>query len=360
MPNDQHSHAATALDGVKIMALPGRDLPPGVVGKTGHELVSTSALNRLIEAHQQALGLLPDTDEATSRAYFRVLLSAGDPIARQIAERLGRNLGYLILTLRRADEINRAAYPQWHAADWKRWQRVEQVYLAGGLLSGTTGMLIAQAAQAITRPEMPHLRLTIADHPTYLALIGAARYVTTELSTHVFDFGSTYVKRARVMYGSYGLERVHILDRIGTNIGLTADRDDAQHIFNRMVVTIAETCDENTTGIIPISLSAMVDEHGQLTATDYSIYSHLLHLTDDVGGMLADAISRQTGRPLTVRLLHAGTAAATTYANKPKSAVLMLGAHVGAGFPVPHAKLRPIAPNLSVTGGRGDHTLGFG
>lgn len=348
-----------SLNRVKIMDLPGHELPAAVKGRSAYDLISTQALNRLIDAQHETLGLLPDTDDVTARAYFRVLLSAGDPTAEAIARELGRNLGYLLLTLHRGDAVNRSARHEWNESHWTHWRAIRHVFMAGGMMAGKTGEVIRQTALSLIHDELPDYRIEVAIHPPHLALIGAARFVTRELTTHVFDFGSSYVKRAGVQYGSYGLERLHILDRIPINIGVDARREDAQRIFNRMITTIAETCDETTTGLVPVSIAAYVDEHGQPLLTQKGIYMHLSYLSDDVEGMMSEVLSKRVGRPLEVRLLHDGTAAATVYAGTPNAAVIVLGSSLGVGFPVPRENLRPVAPNLNVIDARTGHSIGL-
>lgn len=345
------------LTHLRLLDIPGMSLPDDVKGLSGHDLISTDALSALIRQHEKTLGLVEDADDSTARAYFRVLLSAEDKTALHIAQKLGRNLGYLLLMLRRGDAINREAN-DWDDAYWEHWKQVERVHLAGGLLAGKFGEMVAQQANVIAGKGAANFTIDVADNPPHLALLGAARYVETAQSTMVFDFGSTYVKRARAQYGEYGLQRLHILDRVPINIGVDATREDAQRIFNRMVTTISETYEQVVDGMIPLCIAAHVDANGQPLPDQGGIYANIRYLSENVQTMMSDVLSRRIRRGVQVKFMNDVAAAASVYAGEENAAVLMIGSSLKVAFPLVQTHLRPIGKDVIVVDARRGYSIG--
>jgi hypothetical protein len=77
-------------------------------------------------------------------------------------------------------------------------------------------------------------------------------------------------------------------------------------------------------------------------------YPQLLRLADNVERWLSDRLSEALDRPMKVRLLHDGTAAARALAGAENAAVMTLGTGLGHGFPPESRVLRPLSPSFSV------------
>jgi len=136
----QHLMPPISLNRVRVIDLPGLDVDDGVRGKNGYELVSTAALAGLIRADAAALALDPDVpDPALCQALETCLEHASPEIraaADAVARQIGRHLGYLLLTLRRGDPVNRAARAEWDASYWSFWSTIRRVWLCGGSSAG--------------------------------------------------------------------------------------------------------------------------------------------------------------------------------------------------------------------------------
>ncbi|MEJ2749599.1 MAG: hypothetical protein P8183_17090, partial [Anaerolineae bacterium] len=119
-----------SLNRVAIMALPGVDLPDTVPGKTGYDLLSTAALTARVQARAGELGLSPDAPDLLRR--FDACFTAVSPQIRSISEEIavdyGRSLGYLLLTLKRGDPVNRAARKEWDDRHWSFWAGINTVW----------------------------------------------------------------------------------------------------------------------------------------------------------------------------------------------------------------------------------------
>ena len=130
-----HLTPPISLNRVIVADLPGIDVDAGVTGKNGYELVSSYALAGLIRRHAEALNLDPaQPDHVLNRALDDCLVreSPAAEVAETIARRIGRNLGYLLLALRRGDAVNRAARDEWDDSYWAHWATIRQVWLGGG------------------------------------------------------------------------------------------------------------------------------------------------------------------------------------------------------------------------------------
>jgi hypothetical protein len=72
-------------------------------------------------------------------------------------------------------------------------------------------------------------------------------------------------------------------------------------------------------------------------------YGSLRYLAPRLEAFIAERLRERRGRPVFLRLLHDGTAAAAACAGDEGTAVLTLGSAAAIGFPPPAAGLRPIA-----------------
>jgi hypothetical protein len=343
MFNPRYPDTSNSLNRVVLVDLPGLDVTDDVKGKTGYELVSTAALDKLIEAHHADFRFITYKDPPAMRGHFFVLLSHDDPTAIHVAETLGRNLGYLLLTLTRGDEVNRKARPEWSDAHWKLWGSIRTVHLGGGLVTGKMGVWMLKGVRIITTNAGSNLAIDLAHYPQHLPLFGAARYIATGQKSYMLDFGGTYVKRGFAQYGSDGLKQLTLLSSVES-----AFTNDVIDVRDTMVDIIAETAKDFDAPIIPVSIAAYVDANGQPLIAQGGIYMQLAQLSDDVPAMLSELVSKRIGKPVTIKLLHDGSAAASFYAPEANAVVLMLGTAIGSGYCVLRPELRPVSPNLSL------------
>lgn len=350
MFNPRYPDTSNSLNRVVIADLPDIDLRDDIKGKTGYELVSTFALNHYIDELFSDVSLNVPNDEL--RATFFTYLNAGDLSAQAVAERMGRNLGYLLLTLTRGDDINRNARSEWSDAHWELWGSMRTIHLGGGLVSGKMGEIMSNHAQAMLQEHagLKDFIVDVAPHKQHLPILGAARYITSGKLGYVFDFGGTYVKRGLAQYGANGLEELSLLPSIETSY---TEKASATDIRDKMAEIIADTVEDFDARVIPISIAAYVDANGQPLAAQGGIYMKLAQLSDDVPTMLSNIVSQRIEKTVEIKLLHDGSAAASFYVPEENVAVIMIGTAMGSGYCVPRPELRQVSPNLSIADAHG-------
>lgn len=324
-----------SLNRVTIVDLPGLQLPHRLKNTSGYDLVSTAALDNLLT---ETPFYSEDQQPVETRERFFAALRQGELAAEIVAQQMGRQLGWLLVTLKCGDTINRYARAEWSEAHWRFWQGVQQFILGGGLAQERMGEIMALEAQQIIYNADLDCSVDVAVSPQYLPLLGAARYVTSADSAFVFDLGGTYIKRGRATYHKLQLTALEILPLVPT-MWKTTDTPD--QILRDVCTIIAQTHGTKTSGnLIPISIASYVDRTGQPLS---GVLSRLLALSSDVPGLLSETISNRLDSPTQVRLIHDGTAAASFYSLQPNAAVVMMGTALGVGFPVERPYLCPIS-----------------
>ena len=359
-----------SLNRVRIVDLPGLALDPDVRGRTGYALLSAQALAAVIRPHAPALALTAEkqSDDTLLLPAFDRSLASRDPavraVARDLARRFGRSLGYLLLTLRRGDLVNRQARGEWDDTYWSHWAGIRAIWLGGGLVRGRLGRHIRRhAADLLAASGASDLALRISMSPTLLPLIGAARTVSP--SAHraalVLDFGGSAVKRALARYDDAGaLAALHPLPslpapRLAGDITSDPTPEQAHSLAAEMARVIASSWREASTlhpdhplaPYIPLSLAAYVRD-GHPLPRQVGTYTALRALPENAASALSRRVSALVKRPLDVSLLHDGSAAARARAGTPHAAVILLGTALGVGFvPRGAASLRPLAAGFT-------------
>jgi len=323
-----------------------------------YHLLSAPTVARYAQAHAAALDLPPayraaDPDAPDIRRetppYVDAALSSPDPDARaaaeRIARRLGRNLGYILLTLQRGDAVNRAARAEWGEAEWARWGEVKCVWIGGGLMQSNLGARIIQHARELLAETGYDETVSVAQtsQPPPMALIGAARYLPlTEGLALCCDFGQTGAKRALIEVHAGAITRIHHLTTRPVewpwrNDPQAAQKIDAAEVRDFVATTIAQTLAEhraqNLAPEVMCSVAAYV-RGGTLLGN--GIYATLMRLTEgDDARPLLEAAVRARGETVRMHLIHDGTAAAALHAGAARAAVLVIGTAIGVGFPPP-------------------------
>ncbi len=357
-----------SVNRVKIIDLPGLPVDDEVRGQMAYHLLSALAVTRYARERVEALQLPATFSQDTTRTRLELprfvdgCLSSphesARAAARAIGQRLGRNLGYILLTLCRGDAVNRAARPDWTAEDWEHWAKIERVWLGGGLMSGALGELIVQSARdCLARHGYAgQPQVECSPYGEMIAVLGAGRYLPASMRTALcLDFGQTTIKRACLELEDGVMVRVRrfeslVRDVDGFPTTATLEPDIGRKVLDMMTGAIARTLDEAIAcGITPnadlmLSVAAYV-QGGRLLGN--GPYAGLNALADDARLLLADAVHARTGRAVRVHLIHDGTAACTLYAGVSNAAVIVVGTALGIGFPpATDSDLRPLAPNL--------------
>jgi hypothetical protein len=354
-----HLTPPVSLNRVRLVDLPGLDIDPAVKGKTGYELVSSLALTVLIRAQIDALKLDPALDDSVLPLAFETCFCHTDESVRaaaeSIARQIGRDLGYLLLVLHRGDPVNRAARAEWDDSYWAHWAGIRQVCLGGGLVSGALGPRLVTHARAVLTDA--GIALHISPYAPVLPLVGAARLVPPDTTAAlVFDFGHTLVKRAVGVYHDGALAELRLLPSVPTHFdneaGDPADPASVARGVRDLMIGImtdtwhaAQDSGHRLSSVIPASLSAYVRD-GQPLAAQSGAYVQLLHITDNAARMLSDHLSATLDRPVTVMLIHDGTAAAAAHAGLENAAVITIGTALGIGFPPSRNDVQPAADHI--------------
>jgi hypothetical protein len=368
-----------SINRVSIIDLPGQRVDDAVRGQQAYHLLSVPAMIRYAQQHADALDLPPryrDADPELPLLRRELPLWLDDRLkdpnpnlrsaATALAERLGRNLGYLLATLHRGDAVNRAARTEWTDAEWSAWGAVKHVWMGGGVMSGDLGdeMLVHARAVLAETGCAEALTVTKTGLPRHMAILGAARYLPrlggAGGSQHALalDLGQTSVKRAILSFEQDTLTRVTWLPTLPVVWPWHSSPDaghaiDAREVLDFVVETLCAGLQEAAERGVEVdaegvmSIAAYVDG-GRLLGN--GIYARMQQLADDVRPLLTDGVAALCGRRIRITILHDGTAAAAVHAGELQvpSAVIVVGTALGVGFPPPSAAgLRAIAPDLS-------------
>lgn len=358
-----HLTQAASINLVRIVDLPGVALDPDVRGRAGRDLLLARVLAADVERHVAVLGIETGDRGSVSRllAAFDRCFTSADPVvvaaADAIARCFGRRLGFLILTLVRGDEINRAARPEWDNTYWDQWTLVRGVLIGGGLVAGQLGpRLVNQAAAVVADAGQTDVSVRLADHPAILPLIGMARSLPiVEGTAAVLDFGHSAAKRAHARYEAGRLVSLSLLPtapvpRLGDDRG----REDLEVLVAWILAVIVETWQaieprDAATFTLGASMACYLRDGHPLTY-QRGIYSDLGAVSDHLARQLSEGVSTAVGHPVTLTLLHDGTAAARAVPGVA-DAVLMLGTAIGVGYAPGVGDVLPVTEPLPVIGG---------
>ncbi len=356
----QKPYAIPSMNRVRMVDLPGLDLPESCRGKLAFHLLSAENLRKMVLAHNELLQLdvdAPDLLRVFDGCFTAVLAPVRDT-AEQIAWEYGRYLAYLLLTLKRGDAINRAARPDWRDIHWEFWAQIEQVYVGGGLLAGHLGMTaISEAEVMIHAAGFPDFRVRRSSFAAHLPLIGVARDAPVDAQAMlVFDFGQTSVKCAVAAFESGVLTALNVLptmDSPCTDLNLNKDPVLAQQTLDQMLNIICTSWHQAAdsyplTHQLSMSLACYLLDGHPIKEYDWGCYGRLQALTSHMQTLFSAQVAARLQLPIQVRLHHDGTAAAMVYAGEGKTAVLTFGTAIGNGYPSEDLELRPLSNNLLI------------
>ncbi len=385
-PEIPYAPPTSSVNRVVIVDLPGLPIDAEVRGQQAYHLLSVPALIRYAQLDADALDLPQafregDPESAWLRRelppWVDGRLSIADDgvrtAAQALARRLGRNLGYLLATLHRGDEVNRAARSEWTAAEWLHWHRVRRVWLGGGVVSGNLGDTMVRHARTVLEETNCAIAIDKTPYPRHMATLGAGRFMPrpTETATYqrglVLDFGQTSVKRAILTYRGNDLVRVDQLPTQSVvwrwrNSPVAALELDPYEVLGLVAGTLCESLALSERVGLPVGPDVMVSiaayvRGGELLGNGG--YARMRQLAKDARPLIADRVSTTCGREVRIAIIHDGTAAAAVHAGEAEdgtqSAVIVVGTALGVGFPTASAKgLRGIAPDLVVGDAVGD------
>lgn len=364
---------SASINRVRIIDLADIALDEAVRGEQAYHLLSVPALIdyaqqaadelRLPHRYRHADPALPRIRQELPR-YINDCLNSTYPqvqsAAHALAQRMGRNLGYILIALQRGDPLNRAARPDWPTEAWEDWADVRKAWLGGGLLSGTLGDEIVTHAWALLMQTGYADTLTVAKtpRPHHMALLGASRYLPIEDGNGLcLDLGQTSVKRAVMTFDQGTLTRMRWLPSMPVawrwQNTLQAQRAiDGHEVLAFVVEAIADaqtSVENQDLALAPeamLSVAAYVSD-GHLLGN--GLYAQMDGLAADVQSLISARVRQLCGVDLSLSFIHDGTAAAALHAGEPSSAVIVVGTALGVGFPPPTSDgLRSLSQHLVI------------
>lgn len=324
----QELTADASLNRVVIADLDGVSL--GVAGRRAGELCSRDGLLEL--ARRRGVGGVNSVGLAD---HMGALVSSGSRRSRTAAEQVltefGTRLAALIATLLRPETAERQGDTPTRRAYLEHWQRIRQVWLAGGLLIPTTSPPILAGARAALQAMVVGCDLDVATHGPLAPLLGAARMTTGARPALVADLGHTTMKTAFPAVENGRLTKLAIGPSVPAPGGDPAAFDAVQ--LERAVISIlaeaARSVEAEPTQPVEIVVSvAAYVARGQPANDRRGIYTKLGASPERVLAAVRDA----AGRAVTIRYVHDGTASAAATGHPGVSAVMTIGSWLGIGF----------------------------
>jgi len=353
-----HLRPLASLNRRRLIALPGLDEHD--VGKAGWELLSNLALIKLIQPHVRTLQLEGTPDGDLPQQLSAILIGQDGPrraLAESIAEEHGRRVGYLIASILLSPHGLTEPMVAWEKAYLEAWrERAQEIVLGGGRANGRLGELIRDAAQEVLIRCGRQRRLSLADHPSYLPIIGAARSVPPSGydAAVVFDFGGTKAKRGIAFFDRSGaLCRLRVLPP--RDLGDLTWGGKTAELGAAMVATMVDTIrvvqpSINLAPTILCSVAAYVED-SEPVRMDRGAYTSLHRLSPDVRAWFCAQIGETVGTPrgaVQIEFVHDCDVAACALAGRPNTAVLMMGSALGVGFVPPAEGHRPLAERFAL------------
>ena len=354
----------TSINRLEIIDIPDVDIDAEVKGKKGREVMSSPVLIEYIKNDAQRLKLdVDEIPEVELPIYLNQCLEAEDLevrlTAENIARRLGRNLGYILLVLKRGDEINQQAREDWTQKHWDYWQQVENIIFTGGLCNGNLGQRLKYyIAKVFDEANTPKYEIKIAQKPSLVSIIGAARHIPQKYnSALVFDFGQTLIKRGVANYQGEKLKEIEQLSSLKSKYveartfeNEKEEKRAAEKLKDYIISVVKRTWDQvESKGFKPCGTIAISIANNLVDGKFFGGgYGKLRLIENDVQQLIAKKLSDLIGEKIEVLFIHDGTAAADAFAEINDSVMLTFGTAIGVGFPLAKDKLRPLASDLNL------------
>jgi hypothetical protein len=341
---------AASLNQARILRIPGAAIREDVIGKTGYELISASAVSQMIRRAEElelttaeaALidrDLPPCLDRRLKSSNVRV-----SSVVNAVVQQFAHNAAYVVLSMTHGRSAGHPPQDEWESQYCEHWSRIKTVIFGGGLTSGYLGERFSDALQTFWMAnEFPAMSFRIAPHGVNLALSGAAHSVGTDgAAVLAFDFGGSFVKRGIYRTSAGRTSQVKQLEPLAApvldpELSFRDFHGTAKILFEFIVETIGTTLleirtKEKVISLIPVSLASYVRD-GQPIARQGGPYSTLCTISQCASDSISAAVSSRVGTAVKIKLLHDGTAAAQCYAGLANAAVITLGTAIGVGFP---------------------------
>jgi hypothetical protein len=346
-----------SLNAARVVALPDELATEEGIGRRGVELVSGLGLGRELAGRASELGLDPESSQLL-RDFAGCLTNRDVPasaraLAGDIALRLGRRLGCLLLMLSRGERANRAVRPDWGDEQWRFWAGVRRVVIGGGLLASAIGDVAVPAAQAVLDAhDAGHVRLTRSPWGDRIALVGLARFLPVAAEQRgVLDFGQTSVKRGLARYRAGCLASLRVLPAqpgfCPSLVELSTERAEIERQWEAMLDLTVDTAKEagsraGDIAEVSICLACYLQDGQPDPLEARSCYGRLQALGPNLAELGGSRLADRLGSAVRFQLLDDGTAAALAVEPDETCVVLTIGTAIGVGFPLARHPRAPL------------------
>jgi hypothetical protein len=327
----QHLTADASINRLVIAEVPG--VPVRLAGQQAHTILSAEAVATVAAGH----GIAVDREAIADDLGAALLApdSGERSAALAVAAEVGLRLACLLSTLREPGTATAQGWNAWRRSYLRHWAAVEEVHLAGGLLAGGAGPVVADETSAALARLGVRTRTALMPSPAWSGLIGAARRLGLEVGeVMAVDLGGSRVKTALVRALPGGVVEVTVLTT--SRVPFDAHGRPSSEALGDFLVGILDTAahDARRTGMSVRALAVSVACYleGGRRCADRSLYANLPDLGDSNWRRhLRDLF----GRSVDVAVVHDGTAAAAAVPRRGTlpGAVLVLGTALGVGFP---------------------------
>jgi hypothetical protein len=352
--DSSHLRPLASLNQRKVITLPG--VEASAVGKTGSELLSKKTVLELIRPFQQRLGLDAASSDESPERLNRILESHDQtrvPIVEEIAREYGRRLGWLVASILLSTAGLTSPLDLWEAAYLAQWKmNVDALILGGGMSNGEFGRVIgAQFQRELVQCGIQGKEVCVAEQPSYLALIGAARNLPVGMrgTAVVADFGGTRAKRGlAALDAENALQSLHVLPtRDITALVQGVPEELAEAMVDLIVETLLSAGSKNGLARKALCSVAAYVEDREPMKINRGAYTSLNRVSPRIANWFSERVSQAAGVKVEVDFVRDCDVAACAYAGRPRSAVLMLGSALGVGFVPPAAGYRPLASDFA-------------
>lgn len=337
-----------SLNKMVIAKAPVSGVDDFIEGKAVSEIFSIAVVRQKVKEHLQELQFPLDTpDNQLATSLLKCMYSDNPKVlacAQEIAKLFGRRFGLILLTLKTALPENRAVRPDWTESHWEYWNKIEHIIAVGGLTSGKFGaILIEEAEKVCTINNKPAYKISVFENAPYIGVMGCAKLLTNPNGVNVLmDLGQTNIKRSIVKREKGEITSIENLNSLPSQFMEWNIKDDAERkrqatLLHRYIIEATVDAYKKAT-----RQNNVVDNHFILSIASYTHngelnsnrggYAKLTELYKNYGLYLQEELSSVLKQPVTVTLVHDGTAVALNFKNTPNSICITLGTFLGVGF----------------------------
>lgn len=338
-----------SLNRAVMAKLPLSGIADEIEGKRFKDIFSTPLIVEEIRATSRRYGL--DLSDIPDRVLPEILdeaLYSRDVRYKQMAQRVvrkfGERLGLIFLMLRTGEEENRLARSDWDESCWRFWHDIDTVILTGGLASDLLGRRFKEYISAVfDRAGVKPYHIRLFDNGSYLGVMGLGQKLIPDGEVAlVLDLGHTGFKRAvvRMTGGEIGeFTPLESLPSLYTEDHCASEAERMSMALNlhahivRAVSSAYRQASEQTVLSDTIYISIANYVCGGVLDSVRGGFSKLSVLGGNYAHVLAEELSSELHRELSVRLVHDSTASALYFDDVPNAVCVTLGTAFGVGFP---------------------------